>query len=269
MTSRKCGKPTASKGISRGGPSIGWLGVVLLGFHLTAFTAQAADIMVAAAASLTNAFTDIGKAYERATPDTRVLFNFAASGQLLQQMSRGAPVDVFASADLETMDRAEKQRLIVSSSRVNFAANKLLVVVPGESKLEISKLQDLGSPRVQRIALGTPETVPAGRYAKGALEKAGLWLELTPKFIFTQSVRQSLDYVFRGEVDAGFVYTTDATVSPVKVQKAFEVALESPIVYPIGAVKGFGNQKRALEFIAFVRSEAGQAILAKYGFLRP
>jgi molybdate transport system substrate-binding protein len=262
-------RPGGNKKNSCCGP--GWLllCVAMLISQLVALPSQAADLMVAAAASLTNAFTEIGKAYEKATPGTRVLFNFAASGQLLQQIARGAPVDVFASADLETMDRAETQRLILRSSRVNFAANKLLVVVPADSKLEISKLQDLTSPQVQRIALGTPETVPAGRYAKAALESAGLWQELTPKFIFTQNVRQSLDYVFRGEVDAGFVYATDVAVSPVKVRIALEVALQSPVVYPIGAVKGFGNENRALDFIAFVRSEAGQAILAKYGFLKP
>lgn len=251
------------------GPGRVLLCVALLLSQPTALPVQAADLMVAAAASLTNAFTDIGKAYEKRTPGTRVLFNFAASGQLLQQISRGAPVHVFASADQDTMDRAEKQKLIRRSSRVNFAANKLLVVVPGDSAAEISKLSDLAKPQVQRIALGTPETVPAGRYAKGALDKAGLWDQLTPKFIFTQNVRQSLDYVFREEVDAGFVYATDAATSPVKVRTAFEVALESPILYPVAAVIGFGEEDRAIDFIAFVRSEQGQSILAKYGFLKP
>ena len=122
---------------------------------------------------------------------------------------------------------------------------------------------------MQRIALGTPETVPVGRYAKGALEKAGLWEGLKPKFIYTQNVRQSLDYVFRGEVEAGFVYLTDAATSPVKVRTALEVPVERPILYPIAAVKGWGNQNQALDFIAFVRSESGQKILAKYGFLKP
>src|SRR4030095_3276404 len=162
MTSRKCGNPSASTRKSHRGPGWGLVSIVLLVSQLATFPTQAADIMVGAAASLTNAFTDIGKAYEKATPGTRVLFNFASSGQLLQQISRGAPVDVFATADLETMDRAENQGLIVPSSRVNFAANKLVVVVPGDSKLEISKLQDLTSPQVQRIALGTPGTGHAG-----------------------------------------------------------------------------------------------------------
>ena len=238
-------------------------------FLMAVLPARAADLMVAAAASLTNAFTEMGKAYEKATPGTRVLFTFAASGQLLQQISRGAPVHVFASADLETMDRAQSAKLILRPSRVNFASNQLLVVLPGDSTLEVAKLSDLAKPQVQKIALGTPDSVPVGRYAKGALEKAGLWGQLTPKFIFTQNVRQSLDYVYRGEVDAGFVYATDAALSPVKVRTAFQVPLDSPILYPIAAVVGFGNEDRALEFIAFVRSDAGQVILAKYGFLKP
>jgi len=243
--------------------------MLLCAVLLVAAPGRAADLMVAAAASLTNAFTEIGKAYEKATPGARVLFTFAASGQLLQQISRGAPVHVFASADLETMDRAEKQKLIHRSSRVNFAANQLLVIVPGDSTLDMSSLSDLTKAQVQKIALGTPESVPAGRYAKEALDRAGLWSQLTPKFILTQNVRQSLDYVFRGEVDAGFVYATDAAISPVKVRTAFQVPLDSPILYPIAAVVGFGNEDRALDFIAFVRSDAGQAVLAKYGFLKP
>jgi molybdate transport system substrate-binding protein len=231
--------------------------------------AYGADLVVSAASSLTNAFTEIGAAYQKLRSDTRVLFNFGASGQLLQQISRGAPVDVLATADLETMDRAESQRLIVRASRGNFAANKLLLVLPGDSTLEISRLQDLMQPLVNRIALGKPETVPVGRYAKAALEQAGIWEQLTPKFIYTQNVRQSLDYIFRGEVDAGFIYASDAALSPVKLRKASEVALDKPILYPIAAVKWMGNENRANDFIAFVRSPPAQAILAKYGLLAP
>jgi molybdate transport system substrate-binding protein len=236
---------------------------------LGTFPAAAADLTVSAASSLTNAFNEIGKEYNKLNPDIRVLFNFGASGQLVQQLSRGAPVDVLATADVDSMDRAESQKLIVQSSRANFASNKLVLVTPGDSRLQIATLEDLTRPEVQRIALGTPETVPAGRYAKEALEKAGLWAQLTPKFIYTQNVRQALTYVFRGEVDAGFVYATDASSSPVKVRTAIEVAPGRPIFYPIAVAKGFGNERRALGFVAFVRSPAGQAILAKYGFLAP
>src|SRR3954468_1133031 len=106
---------------------------------------QAADLLVSAAASLTNAFTDIGKEFERAHPATKVLFNFGGSGQLLQQIAKGAPVDVFASADQETMDQAQSQGLIDTDSRYNFVRNALVVVVPQESGLELSSLKQLTS----------------------------------------------------------------------------------------------------------------------------
>jgi molybdate transport system substrate-binding protein len=245
------------------------LAVLLAGALAGAAPSWPADLMVSAASSLTNAFTDIGKAYEKERPDTRVLFNFGASGQLLQQIARGAPTDVFASADEESMNRAESQNLMVHASRTDFAVNKLLLVTPGDSTLQIGSLQDLVKPQVQRIALGNPDTVPVGRYARGALEKAGLWTALEAKYIYTQNVRQSLDYVFRAEVDAGFVYMTDAAASPVSVRTALEVPTDRPIVYPIAAVKGYGNENRALDFIAFVRSAAGRKILDKYRFGKP
>jgi molybdate transport system substrate-binding protein len=236
---------------------------------LGAAPAFALDIMVSAASSLTNAFNEIGKAYERERQDMRVLFNFGASGVLLQQISRGAPVDVLATADQETMERAQTQNLIYRESRANFAANKLLLVAPGGATSKLANLQGLANPDVKRIAVGNPESVPVGRYAKAALEKAGLWEQLTSKLIFTQNVRQSLDYVARGEVDAGFVYATDAAMAPVKIQSVLETPTERPIVYPIAVVKGFGNERTARDFIAFVQSETGQKILAKYGFLKP
>ncbi len=232
-------------------------------------TSPAADLVVSAAASLTNAFTDIGREYEKARPGTRVLFNFAASGQLLQQIARGAPVDVFASADQETMDKAGKQNLIVRGTRHDFVSNKLVVVVPGDSRLDLKSLDGLKADGVERIALSNPETVPVGRYSKQALETAGLWDELKAKYINTTSVRQSLDYVARGEVDAGFVYLTDALIMPGRVRISFEPPLAMSILYPIAAMKGNGNENRARDFIAFLAQEPAQAILRKYGFGRP
>src|SRR6185436_18245372 len=231
---------------------------------LPATPGLAADLMVSAASSLTNAFQEIGKAYEKERPGTRVLFNFGASGQLLQQISRGAPTDVYASADAESMNRAEQQNLVLRSSRADFAVNKLLLVAPSDSALALETLQDLTKAQVQRIAVGNPDSVPVGRYAKAAL-----WSTLEPKYIYTQNVRQSLDYVARGEVEAAFVYLTDAAVSAVGVRTAFEVPTEKPIVYPIAAVKGYGNENRARDFIAYVRSDAGRKVLDKFGFRRP
>ena len=231
--------------------------------------AMAADLVVSAAASLTNAFTDIGKEFEKTNQGTRVLFNLGASGQLLQQLSRGAPVDVFASADQQTMDKAQMQNLIVRSSRENFVRNRLVVVVPANSKAEVNSLEGLGAADIKRIALANPESVPVGSYSKQALEAAGMWDKLKDKYVGTTNVRQSLDYTARGEVDAGFVYLTDALIMPNRVKVAFEVPLSTEILYPIAAVKGNGNEKGAREFIAYLKGEPAQRILQKYGFGKP
>jgi molybdate transport system substrate-binding protein len=236
---------------------------------LAASLAQAADLHVSAAASLTNAFKDIAERYEARHAGTRVLLNFGASGALLQQMAKGAPADVFASADMETMDQAEKQRLIASGERRNFARNSLVVIVPRDSKAAITRLQDLGQPAVQKIAIGNPASVPAGRYTQHVLASAKLWSGLEAKAINTQNVRQSLDYVARGEVDAGFVYGTDAALMTDKVKVAFEVPLDAAIRYPIARTAAGTNPADAKAFIDFVLSPDGQAILAKYGFLKP
>ncbi len=244
-------------------------GIAALVLACAAGAANATDIIVSAAASLTNAFTDIGKEFEKANSGHKVLFNFAGSGALLQQISRGAPVDAFASADQDTMDKAVDQNLIVRSSRANFARNTLVVVASVKDGPAVADLDDLKHPRVTRIAISNPETVPVGKYSKGALEAAGLWDAVKGKSLNTQNVRQSLDYVARGEADAGFVYKTDAAIMQDKVKVLFEVPTKTPITYPMAVVKGNGKEKLALRFVEFVKTAPAQAILAKYGFLTP
>lgn len=232
--------------------------------------ASAADLTVSAAASLTNAFTEIGSAFEAQNPGTRVRLNFGASGALLQQIVNGAPVDVFASADQETMDQAQKQGLVDAATRVDFVRNSLVVVVPGDSKLAATALPELRSDRFKRIAIGQPASVPVGRYTKAVLEQAGLWSAIEPKMIAAQSVRQALDYVARGEVDAGFVYATDAAIMPGKVRVLLTVPTRTPILYPIAALKAAGDRALAQRFVRFVASSpAARAVLARYGFGRP
>lgn len=226
---------------------------------------RAAEITVSAAISLKNAFADIGREFEKARGH-KVVFNFGASGALLQQIARGAPVDVFASADLETMDRAEKQNLIAADTRQNFVANRLVLAVPAGSTLSISALSDLKRSEITHIGVGNPESVPVGRYTKAVLEGASLWEVLRPKFIYAQDVRQCLDYVARGEISGGFVYATDAAVAGPRVRVALEVPTERPILYPIAVVKGNGQDAAARRFVEFVRSDLARAILTRHGF---
>ncbi|MBN7839297.1 molybdate ABC transporter substrate-binding protein [Stenotrophomonas maltophilia] len=243
-------------------------GVLWLGL-LASVPAWAADLTVSAASSLTESFRELGAAYEKTHPGTKVDFNFAASGVLLQQISRGAPVDVFASADETTMDQAQQQNLLAAGTRAVFAVNALWVVVPPQAKAPPRTLKDLAGAGVQRIALGNPDSVPVGRYAKGALDAAGLWPSVRGKAITTQNVRQSLDYVARGEVDAGFVYATDAQAMPDRVRRAFVVPVSGRIAYPLAVTNASTQPAEARRFAAFVRSPQGQAILARHGFGTP
>lgn len=227
------------------------------------------DLTVSAASSLGNAFKTIAQGYQARYPDARVALNFGASGALLQQLAKGAPVDVLATADQETMDMAVRQGLVAAGDRRNFARNTLVLIVPGDSPLAIARLYDLGLPAVRRIAIGHADSVPAGRYARAALAAAGLWPGLQSKAIGTQNVRQSLDYVARGEVDAGFVYATDAALMKDQVRVALEVPLAAPVSYPMALVAGSRHGEEARRFMAYVASPAAQAVLAGYGFKKP
>jgi molybdate transport system substrate-binding protein len=232
-------------------------------------SALAGDLIVSAASSLTDAFREVAGNYQAAHPGTRVLLNFGASGALLQQMARGAPVDVFASADQTTMDLAVERELVQAGARRDFAGNALVIVVPGDSRQEISRLEDLLVAGVHRIAVSNPASVPAGRYARQALETAGLWSQAQARVVGTQSARQSLDYVARGEVDAAFVYRTDASSMPGRVRIALEMPLATAIRYPIAPAADSGDGAEALRFVDYVLSPGGQAVLGRHGFLAP
>lgn len=249
------------------------LAVVLSVLFFSAPLSQTAhgqdELIVSAAASLTNAFADVGKAYEKANPGAKVNFNFAASGALLQQIDKGAPVDVLATADQKTMDQAEKGSLILTETRKNFVRNELVLIVPSDSKLSIKGLKDLLAKEITKVSIGSPDSVPAGRYAQEALGAEGLWESLSPKFIVGNSVRQVLDYVSRNEVDAGLVYSTDAVTAKDKVKVVCNIEKHQPILYVIAAVKSTKKKEAAQRFMDFVMSEAGQGILAGYGFLKP
>jgi molybdate transport system substrate-binding protein len=231
--------------------------------------ASAADLVVSAASSLTDAFQAVGKAYEAKHPGTHVVLNFAASDVLLRQIASGAPADVFASADQAAMDKAVEAKAIDPSTRQNFALNRLVLIVPVDSKLHLTSPADLKATTVKRVAFGDPASVPVGRYTKAALEQQGLWDSVSAKGVLAQNVRQSLDYVARGEVDAGFVFATDATVLKDKITVAATVPTPKPISYPMAVVAESKQAKEAAAFEAFVQSPEGRGILAGFGFQAP
>ena len=233
---------------------------------LLVLPAQAAEMTVSGAASLTNAFTELKGMFEKRHADLKVNVNFAASNPLLKQIQEGAPVDVFASADQATMDKAVAAKVVNPATRVNFAENDLVLIVPAGSK-KPAKLDDLK--KFKKIAIGNPDSVPVGRYTKDALGNAKLWEAVQPALIQGNSVRQVLDYVARGEVDAGFVYRTDAKQLADKVDVVMIVEGHDPVSYRIAVVNTGKDAKMGQEFINFVISPEGQAVLAKYGFSKP
>ena len=234
--------------------------------------AAAQQLTVSAAASLTDAFKEIGPRFEAVKPGASVRFNFAASGVLIQQISQGAPVDIFVSADQETMNRGIERKLLDADTRRDFAANTLVLIVPAQgvpSEASVSQLADLASPAVKRIAIGKTATVPVGRYSQQALEAAGLWATLEARLVQSDSVRQVLDYVARGEVEAGFVYRTDAALMPDKVRIVQTLQGHAPVRYPLALVSDGRNKALAREFAAYLLAAEAQGILARHGFDKP
>jgi molybdate transport system substrate-binding protein len=231
--------------------------------------AQAGEVTVSAAASLSNALRDIAPLFEAAYPGTKVLFNVGASGALLAQIAKGAPVDVFASADTLRMDQAQAQKLIQPASRRNVARNELVLITPLHATRQPGSLAELTQPAYTRIAIGLPASVPVGTYTQAVLEAANLWGAIQPKMVGAHSVRQALDYVARAEVDAGFVYATDAAMMPGKVKVAFTVPTTTPILYPVAALAAAPNPASATRFVEFLVSPAARAVFARHGFGKP
>lgn len=241
----------------------------VLGLGLAA-SLSAGDLVVSAAASLSEAFQELGRRHEARHPGAKVVFNTGASDKLLQQILAGAPADVFASADQVAMDKAVAQRAVDPATRATFAGNALVMIVPvGLPGPAPAALADLLRPAVRRVAVANPASVPAGRYTREALVALGLWPGVEGKAVLGQSVRQCLDYVARGEVEAGFVYATDAAVQAAKVKVAATVPTRTPVTYPIAVVAGTRQAEAARAFVALVCSHEGREVLARHGFTRP
>jgi molybdate transport system substrate-binding protein len=233
--------------------------------------AVAQEVIFSVAISMKDAVEELGRGFAAARPGLIVRYNFGSSGELQKQIEASAPVDLFISAAQRQMDELQGKNLIVAASRRNFARNVLTVIKPSQSKLDLSKPVDLLDSRVGKIVIGNPKTVPVGQYSEEALKALGLWERVQPKLVFAENVRQALDYVARGEVDAGFVYTTDLTIRRGQVVEAFRPPEDTyrPVIYPVAIVMASRHQAVAREFIDLLLGAAGQPVLARFGFLPP
>lgn len=227
------------------------------------------NLTVFAAASMKNALDDTNAAFTTAT-GVKVVASYAASSALAKQLEQGAPADVFVSADLKWMDYANEHKLIKPETRVNLLGNKLVLIAPRGSKIDkvdiaqgfdIAKLAGDG-----RIAVADVKAVPAGLYAKAALESLGVWKIAEPKLAMAENVRATLAFVARGETPVGIVYETDAKIEPnVKIVGVFPEGSHQPVTYPVAATAATRNVA-TMRYLNFLRTPAAKAIFEKYGF---
>ena len=226
-------------------------------------SANANELFVSAAASLTDALKEIDARFEKQT-GTKIVLNLGASSMLARQIEEGAPADVFISADEAQMDRLHKQ--IAPETRKDLLTNKLVVVIRSDSSARIGELADLTKAPFARIALADPQAVPAGVYARNVLTKAGLWEKIEPKIMPAENVRATLAVVEAGNADA-FVYKTDA-LSSSKVRVALQIPAElaPKIVYPMAILANSAHRVDAGRFLEFLKSDEAVQVFEKLGF---
>jgi molybdate transport system substrate-binding protein len=244
----------------------GFRGLMLILAALALHTAAGAEVNVYAAASLTDVLKEIAATYEKQGSD-KVVFNFGASSLLARQITEHAPADIFFSADEAKMDELQKAGLIVTETRRDLLSNSLVIIVPNDSNLAIDSPDQLVS-KTQKIAVADPRAVPAGIYTKEYLSRIGLWEKLQSKMVPTENVRAALAAAESGDVDAAFVYKTDANISK-KVKIAFSVPIEKgPMIrYPIAIINEAKNKGAAEGFLRYLESENAGKLFERYGFI--
>jgi molybdate transport system substrate-binding protein len=220
------------------------------------------ELTISAASSLKDALEEIEEVYEHQN-EVELHLNFGASGTLSKQIEQGAPVDLFFSADDENFTYLVKKNLIHKQEAIHLLKNELVLIAPIESKL--ASLEELN--KADKVAIGIPETVPAGKYAKEALINLDIWKQIEGNIIYAKDVRQVLSYVETGNVSAGVVYKTDtSTTDKVKTVSTFHSSFHSPIVYPVGVIQTTKHKGEVLDFYQFLQSKQAMNVFKKYGF---
>ena len=244
-----------------------WAFLVVCSLGFVSPGAAVEEILVSAAASLTDVLKKIGSDYQAKSGNT-VTFNFGPSSGLARQIEEGAPADIFFSADLTQMDNLDKKGRIEPGTRKNLLSNRLVIIVPADSKLALSSPKDLLNADVKKVALAEPFSVPVGVYSSKYLTDEGIWNQVKPKVVPVQDVRATLASVESGNVEAGFVYKTDAAISK-KVKIVYEVPINKgpKITYPVAIVIESKRKKAARDFMNYLQGSAAKDAFKKYGFV--
>lgn len=229
------------------------------------------QLTLSAAASLKNVMEEIEPIFQQEHPETEIIYNFASSGSLQRQIEQGAPVDIFISAATDKMDALEKQGLLLTETRRDLLKNQMVLVTSVNNKknnLKLDNFENLTTKEITIIALGEPKSVPAGKYAQEVLNYFKIADKVNSKAVYGKDVRQVLNYVATGNVDAGIVYRTDAQVSDnVQIVATAPETSHSPVIYPIAVIKDSDNPEVATELIEFFTTPEAQAVFEEYGFV--
>ncbi|WP_210364274.1 molybdate ABC transporter substrate-binding protein [Bacillus sp. REN3] len=227
--------------------------------------AKEAELTVSAAASLKDALSDITADFNKKHPNIKIHYNFGGSGALQQQIAQGAPVDLFLSAAEDKFDQLVADGFIDKNNQIDLVGNEIVLVVPKDGDKGINGFKDLA--KADKISIGTPEAVPAGKYAKETFDHLDLWKAIESKTVYAKDVRQVLTYVETGNVDAGVVYKTDAQGSQkVKIVETADKDSHGPIIYPAGIVKNSKQMEEAQLFYEYLQNEKSMATFEKFGF---
>jgi molybdate transport system substrate-binding protein len=244
-------------------------GTLLGALASAAIPALGAEVTVFAAASLREAMDEQAKRFEFAA-GSKVIVTYGGSNALARQIEAGAPAEVFISADEEWMDYLDRRRRLVPGTRSNLLSNELVLIAPASSSAALRIAPGFGlatALRNEKLAMANPDSVPAGKYGKSALERLGVWNSVEKQVVRTDNVRAALALVARGEAAFGIVYKTDALAEKnVRIVDAFPTATHAPIVYPAALVAP-GRSPAAKALLDFLRSGAARPIWEKYGFV--
>lgn len=224
-------------------------------------------LYVAAAADLTPAFEEIGRSFRQET-GIEVVYSFGSTGTLAKQIENGAPMDVFAAANIEYVDDLERKGLTIPDTKALYARGRITIWTKAESPLRIEKLEDLAAAEVQRIGVANPEHAPYGMAAREALQSVGIWDAVKPKLVFGENVRQTLQYAETGNVDASIVALSLSVQSKGRWTLIPE-NLHKPLDQALTVIKSSPHPREARQFAAYINGPQGRPIMRKYGFILP
>ena len=230
-------------------------------------TNQPPELTVAAASDLTQAFEEIGREFE-ASNKTKVVFVFGSTGLLTRQIENGAPMDLFAAANVDYVNQLEQKGLIIPGTKAIYARGRITLWTTTDSPLKIETISDLRRPDAKRIAIANPDHAPYGLAAQQALQTAGLWDEVKPKLVYGDNIRQTLQYAETGNVDVAIVALSLSKQSKGRWTLIPE-ELHKPIDQGLAVIKTTRNEAAARAFSGFITGPRGKEILAKYGFAFP